>query len=161
LDPYEALIAGTESITEAILNKAENLRLIARVGIGLDSVALNAARRRGIAVTYTPSAPSPAVAELTIGQMLALLRKTVAVDHEIRDGAWHRRIGRRLALMTVGIIGVGRIAGWSSGISKAGVREFLPTTSSAIPIFQSNPDASGQTWTQSIAKPTLSPCTSR
>jgi len=121
IGPYEALIAGTEPITEAILNKAENLRLIARVGIGLDSVALNAARRRGIAVTYTPSAPSPAVAELTIGQMLALLRKTVAVDHEIRDGAWHRRIGRRLALMTVGIIGVGRIGrlvighlkGWS------------------------------------------------
>jgi D-3-phosphoglycerate dehydrogenase len=121
IEPYEALIAGTEPITEAVLSKAVNLRLIARVGIGLDSVALQAARRRGIAVTYTPSAPSPAVAELAVGQMLALLRKTLAVDREIRDGVWHRRIGRRLGLMTVGIIGVGRIGrlvighlkGWS------------------------------------------------
>jgi len=124
IGPYEALIAGTEPITEAVLNKAPNLRLIARVGIGLDSVALQAARRRGIAITYTPSAPSPAVAELTIGQMLALLRKTVLVDREIRGGEWNRRIGRRLGLMTVGIIGVGRIGrlvighlkGWSPRI---------------------------------------------
>jgi D-3-phosphoglycerate dehydrogenase len=109
IEPYEALIAGTEPITEAVLSKAINLRLIARVGIGLDSVALRAARSRGIAVTYTPSAPSPAVAELAMAQMLALLRKTQSVNREIRDGAWHRRIGRRLGLMTVGIIGVGRI----------------------------------------------------
>jgi len=109
IGPYEALIAGTEPITEAVLGKAVNLRLIARVGIGLDSVALRAARNRGIAVTYTPSAPSPGVAELAVAQMLALLRKTVTVDDEIREGIWRRRIGRRLGLMTVGIIGVGRI----------------------------------------------------
>src|SRR6188508_1626214 len=64
IGPYEALIAGTEPITEAVLGRSENLRLIARVGIGLDSVALVTARSRGVAVTYTPSAPSPAVAEL-------------------------------------------------------------------------------------------------
>jgi D-3-phosphoglycerate dehydrogenase / 2-oxoglutarate reductase len=109
IGPYEALIAGTEPITRMVLERAENLRLIARVGIGLDSVALSAARARGIAVTYTPSAPSPAVAELAVGQMLALLRRTIAADREIRRGEWHRRIGRRLGLMTVGVIGVGRI----------------------------------------------------
>ena len=109
IGPYKALIAGTEPITPFVLEKAANLRLIARVGIGLDSVALDAARARGIAVTYTPSAPSPAVAELTVGQMLAVLRRTVPVDNEIRRGEWHRRIGRRLGLMTVGVIGVGRI----------------------------------------------------
>lgn len=109
IGPYEALIAGTEPITESVLESAPNLRLIARVGIGLDSVALEAARRRGILVTYTPSAPSPAVAELAVGQMLSLLRGTVSVDREIRNGIWHRRIGRRLGLMTVGVIGVGRI----------------------------------------------------
>lgn len=122
--PYRAIIAGTEPITELVLSRAPNLRLIARVGIGLDSVSLSAARSREIAVTYTPSAPSPAVAELAVGQMLALLRKTVSVDREIRDGIWRRRIGRRLGLMTVGIIGVGRIGrlvinhikGWSPRI---------------------------------------------
>jgi D-3-phosphoglycerate dehydrogenase len=109
IGPYEALIAGTEPITGLVLEKAGNLRLIARVGIGLDSVALGAARARNIAVTYTPSAPSPAVAELAVGQMLALLRRTIAADREIRRGEWHRRIGRRLGLMTVGVVGVGRI----------------------------------------------------
>jgi D-3-phosphoglycerate dehydrogenase len=109
IGPYEALIAGTEPITASVLENAPNLRLIARVGIGLDSVALEAARQRGIQVTYTPAAPSLAVAELAVGQMLSLLRGTFSVDHEIRNGIWHRRIGRRLGLMTVGIIGAGRI----------------------------------------------------
>jgi len=124
IGPYEALIAGTEPITEAVLDRSENLRLIARVGIGLDSVALATARSRGIAVTYTPSAPSPAVAELALAQMLALLRRTATVDTEIRHGEWHRRIGRRLGRMTVGVIGAGRIGklviehikGWSARI---------------------------------------------
>jgi len=124
IEPYEALIAGTESITEAVLDRAKNLRLIARVGIGLDSVALRAARARNIAVTYTPAAPSPAVAELAIGQMLALLRGTATANREVRQGIWKRRIGRRLGLMTVGVIGVGRIGrlviqrlqGWSPRI---------------------------------------------
>jgi D-3-phosphoglycerate dehydrogenase len=124
IGPYEALIAGTEAITEAVLERATNLRLIARVGIGLDSVALRAAKARGIAVTYTPAAPSPAVAELAVGQMLALLRHTTTADKEVRNGIWIRHIGRRLGLLTVGVIGVGRIGrrviqhlkGWSPQI---------------------------------------------
>ena len=124
IGPHEALIAGTEPITEAVLDRASSLRLIARVGIGLDSVALGAARDRGIAVTYTPAAPSAGVAELTIAQMLALLRHTHTANKEIREGGWKRRIGRRLGLMTVGVIGVGRIgrlviqhlSGWSPRI---------------------------------------------
>jgi D-3-phosphoglycerate dehydrogenase len=131
--PYEALIAGTEPITEAVLQRAPNLRLIARVGIGLDSVALRAAQARGIAVTYTPEAPSPAVAELAVAQMLALLRHTATANREIREGIWKRRIGRRLGLMTVGVIGVGRIGrrviqhikGWSPQILANDLKEDL------------------------------------
>ena len=121
ISPFEVLIAGTEPITEAVLELAPNLRLIARVGIGLDNVPLAAARERGIAVTYTPDAPSAAVAELTIAQMLSLLRKTSNADRGMRQGVWNRRIGRRLGLLTVGVIGVGRVGrlvirhlqGWS------------------------------------------------
>ena len=69
----DVLVAGTEPITEMVLSKANRLKLIVRVGIGLDSVDLGAARERGIVVSYTPDAPSPAVAELTIGLMIDLL----------------------------------------------------------------------------------------
>ena len=71
---FDAIIAGTEPITEKVLNRASNLKLISRVGIGLDSVDLIAAQKRDIKVSYTPDAPSLAVAELTLGLMLSLLR---------------------------------------------------------------------------------------
>jgi D-3-phosphoglycerate dehydrogenase len=103
------LIAGTESITANVMDRAPHLRLIARVGIGLDNVDLVAARERGITVSYTPDAPSAAVAELTIGLMISLLRQIPQADRGMRNGVWHRFMGRRLAEMTVGIIGVGRI----------------------------------------------------
>jgi len=109
IGPYEVLIAGTEPITEHVLDSAPNLRLIAHTGIGLDNIPLAAARARGIAVTYTPSAPSPAVAEFTIGQMLALLRGTVNADRGMRQRVWNRWVGRRLSGLTAGVIGVGRV----------------------------------------------------
>jgi D-3-phosphoglycerate dehydrogenase len=109
IGPYEVIIAGTEPITPATLDRAPHLKLIAHTGIGLDNIPLAAARERGIAVTYTPSAPSPAVAELVIGQMLALLRRTPHADRGMRHGVWNRYIGRRISGQTIGVIGVGRV----------------------------------------------------
>jgi len=109
IELYEVLIAGTEPITENVLDRAPNLRLIAHTGIGLDNIPLAAARARGIAVTYTPSAPTPAVAEFTIGQMLTLLRGTVKADRGLRQRVWNRWVGRRLSGLTIGVIGVGRV----------------------------------------------------
>ena len=106
---FDALIAGTEPITDSVLGHATKLKLISRVGIGLDSVDLLSADRRGIAVSYTPDAPSPAVAELTIGLMLALLRSTHLSNMEMHHGKWHRHFGARLSECVVGIIGAGRI----------------------------------------------------
>lgn len=109
IGPVEILIAGTEPITEAVLRAAPNLQLISRVGIGLDNVDLEAARRRGITVTYTPDAPAPAVAEMTIGLMLSLLRSIHTANLKMHDGEWERFAGRRISEVTIGIIGVGRI----------------------------------------------------
>lgn len=106
---FDILIAGTEPITAAVLEKASSLKLISRVGIGLDSVDLLAARRHGIQVSYTPDAPSPAVAELTIGLMINLLRLVQVSNIRMRRGEWYRYYGRRLSNVTVGIIGAGRI----------------------------------------------------
>ena len=109
ISEYSILIAGTEPITDAVLQRGEKLELISRVGIGLDSVDLMAARRRGIHVSYTPDAPAPAVSELTIGLMLSLLRKVQRSNVEMHDGEWKRYFGKRLSESTVGIIGLGRI----------------------------------------------------
>lgn len=105
----EVLIAGTEPITAAVMDAAPALRLISRVGIGLDSVDLHAARQRGIAVSYTPEAPAPAVAELTVGLMLTLLRGIQVANLGMHRGEWHRHMGRRIPEVTIGIIGTGRI----------------------------------------------------
>ena len=105
----DCLIAGTEVIDCSVFDKAPNLKLIARVGIGLDGVDLLEARKRGIKVTYTPDAPAPAVAELTIGLMLQLARNIGISNSDLREGNWKRHFGYRLSEMTIGIIGSGRI----------------------------------------------------
>jgi len=108
---FDVLIAGTELITARVMDSASQLKLISRVGIGLDGVDLLAAEARGITVSYTPDAPAPAVAELTIGLMLSLLRSVHVANAQIHRGEWHRHFGRRIPEVTIGIIGVGRIGG--------------------------------------------------
>ncbi len=106
---FDIIIAGTEPITRKVMENGRNLKLISRVGIGLDSVDLAAARELGIAVTYTPDAPSPAVAELTVAHMINMLRRVPLVDRKLRSGIWQRIHGERLANMTIGIVGTGRV----------------------------------------------------
>ena len=105
----DVIIAGTETISELVMEKAKKLKMISRVGIGLDGIALLAARRRGIKVSYTPDAPAPAVAELTIGLMITLLRSVHVSNVQMHNGKWHRIFGKRIAETTIGIIGLGRI----------------------------------------------------
>jgi D-3-phosphoglycerate dehydrogenase len=106
---FDVIIAGTEQITKEVMDRASNLKMISRVGIGLDSVDLIEAKKRDIILSYTPDAPAPAVAELTIGMMLALLRSMHVSNSKMHSGEWHRFFGRRLSEVTIGIIGVGRI----------------------------------------------------
>ena len=106
---FDVIIAGTEQISEKVMNNATKLKHISRVGIGLDSVDLLSAEKKGIKVSYTPDAPAPAVAELTIGMMLTLLRSTHVSNSQMHHGKWHRFFGRRLSNVTIGVIGVGRI----------------------------------------------------
>jgi D-3-phosphoglycerate dehydrogenase / 2-oxoglutarate reductase len=106
---FDVIIAGTESITDYVIECGKKLKMISRVGIGLDSVDLISARNRGIAVSYTPDAPAPAVSELTIGLMISLLRSVQISNMKIHNGSWNRYFGRRLSECTIGIIGMGRI----------------------------------------------------
>lgn len=104
-----ALIAGTEPVSREDIAGARRLRLISRVGAGLDSVDLRAARDCGVAVAYTPDGPSPAVAELTLGLLIDLARGITAADRRTRARRWEPQTGRRLEELTVGVFGVGRI----------------------------------------------------
>jgi D-3-phosphoglycerate dehydrogenase len=106
---FDVIIAGTEKISDQVMSRASRLKLISRVGVGLDGVDLQAAKQRGIRVSYTPEAPAPAVAELTLGLMLALLRSVHVSNMQMHQGKWQRIFGRRLAETTIGVIGVGRI----------------------------------------------------
>jgi D-3-phosphoglycerate dehydrogenase len=108
---FEVLIAGTENINSKVLSCAPNLKLISRVGIGLDGIDLQMTRQLGISVSYTPDAPAPAVAELTLGMMLTLLRHVPEASSDMKNGIWKRRFGRRIPEITIGILGVGRIGG--------------------------------------------------
>ncbi len=103
------LIAGIEPLTERVFQSAPHLKVISRCGAGMDSVDLVAAKNHGITVLNTPEAPAQAVAELTLGLMLTLLRQINPIDRAVRNGEWPRTQGRLLAAQIVGIIGLGYI----------------------------------------------------
>ncbi|WP_016953997.1 phosphoglycerate dehydrogenase [Catenovulum agarivorans] len=109
LAEFDGLIAGTEIISELAIRNAKRLKIISRVGIGLDGVDLLAARANDVKVTYTPDAPAPAVAELTIGLILGLIRNIHVSNHELHSKGWFRHFGHRVPDLTFGIIGAGRI----------------------------------------------------
>ncbi len=108
-DEVVGIIAGVEPLTRAVLTAAKNLKVISRCGIGMNSVDINAAQELNIPVYNTPGAPTVAVAELTLGIILNLLRKIAQVDRNIRAGKWKALMGNLLAAQTVGVIGYGRI----------------------------------------------------
>jgi D-3-phosphoglycerate dehydrogenase len=106
---YVGLIAGTESLTENVLKGARGLKVISRVGVGLDNVDLEAAKKLKIKVYNTPDVLTDSVAELTLGLMLNCLRKISLMDRNIRSKVWKKEMGVLLKGKTVGLIGFGRI----------------------------------------------------
>jgi len=103
-------IAGSGGITAELLDAAPQLRVIARVGTGTDAIDMAATAARGIVVTNTPGANTEAVADHTVGLMLAALRGTADGDRVARSGSWTApRRGRELGSLTVGIVGYGMI----------------------------------------------------
>jgi D-3-phosphoglycerate dehydrogenase len=118
---FDAIIAGTEDLTY-LVNKTNTIKIIYRIGIGLDSVPLKLCREKKIQVSYTPDAVTPAVTEFTIGLMISALRKIPLADREIRQNKWVRHYGKRIGKCKVGIIGFGRVG---YGVAKL-LRSFEP-----------------------------------
>lgn len=105
----DGLIAGTEALTAEILRSAKNLRFISRCGAGTDSIDMRVAAELGIKIFNTADAPTLAVAELTVGLMLDLLRGISGEDRSIRSAMWPKNMGSLLSGKTIGILGLGRV----------------------------------------------------
>ncbi|MYR47707.1 hydroxyacid dehydrogenase [Streptomyces sp. SID4928] len=103
------IIAGNEPLTAEVLRALPRLRCISRCGTGTDNIDLDAARALGISVRRTPDAPVTAVAELTVGLVLTLLRHLHTLNAAVHAGGWPRLAGTLLEGRTVGIVGLGRI----------------------------------------------------
>jgi D-3-phosphoglycerate dehydrogenase len=103
------LVAGVEPYKAETLAQMPALRCISRVGIGLDAIDLMAAKARGIVVRNTPDAPVAAVAEMTVAQMLDLLKRLTWHAALMRQKKWSKKTGSMLEGRTVGLIGTGRI----------------------------------------------------
>lgn len=102
--------SGVTVDAEAIA-KAENLKVIARAGVGVDNIDLQAATDKGIVVMNTPNGNTIATAEHTFGLMLALARHIPQGHHSMQEGRWDRKLymGVELRNKTLGIVGLGRI----------------------------------------------------
>lgn len=102
-------ITGLDVLDEAVFAAVPELRLVSKYGVGLDMIDLAAARRHGVAVRWTPGVNRQAVAELTIGFMIALCRSIVPLATELAAGGWRHPGGRQISSSTVGIVGCGHV----------------------------------------------------
>jgi D-3-phosphoglycerate dehydrogenase / 2-oxoglutarate reductase len=105
----DGLIAGLDDVSEQVFKAAPRLRVVARYGVGVDRVDLDAAARRGAYVTNAPGANANAVAELTLALLFSLARPLSAGRDRARAGEWPALRGVELAGKTIGLVGVGRI----------------------------------------------------
>ena len=104
----------TDRVDDELLDAAPNLKIIANIGVGYDNIDAAAARRRGVIVTNTPDVLTDAVAELTWGLILGVMRRLAEGDRVIRAGRWNTwsfefMLGAGLNGKQLGIIGRGRI----------------------------------------------------
>ncbi len=105
----EGWLAGVEPITIQVLNAADQLKVISRNGSGVDNIALERAKERGIAVLSAAGANAQGVAELTLGLALAAIRQLHLADRRLKEGKWVRKLGRELNGKRVLVVGFGKI----------------------------------------------------
>jgi D-3-phosphoglycerate dehydrogenase / 2-oxoglutarate reductase len=131
-----AILARLGTVTGRVIESSPRLRIVARHGVGVDAVDLDAATRRGVVVTTTGSENAAAVAEYTFALLLALSRHVVAADAGMRNGEWTRDplVGIELDGLTLGVIGYGaigrRVARQARGF---GMRVVAHDTTSSTP----------------------------
>jgi D-3-phosphoglycerate dehydrogenase len=109
---YDALAVRSETkVTADILEKATNLKIIGRAGVGVDNIDVAKATERGILVVNSPEGNTMAAAELTVAMLLALARNIPQADATMRQGEWKRSkfMGSEIYGKTLGVVGLGKI----------------------------------------------------
>lgn len=122
VEKYDVIVVRSRSkITREIISKAKNTKIIARVGVGLDNIDIEAARESNIEVINSPESAINAVAELVIGLMLSMARSLILADKEMKKGNWIKKElnGTELNGKYLGIVGVGNIGRNLARIAKA------------------------------------------
>lgn len=112
-------IRATSRFTSEVLVRCPKLRLISIWGTGTDNVDLTAAKSRGVRVTNTPGVAAVAVAEHTLALILAVAKRLVEIDREVREAQWPRAMVMQLRGRTLGLIGMGAIGREVASLGKA------------------------------------------
>ena len=105
----EKAITGLEPIDDALLSRLPELRVVSKVGVGIDMIDLEALRRHGVRLGWARGTNANSVAELVIMFAIAALRHVPELDREVRQGIWRQPKGRLLSGRTVGIVGFGAV----------------------------------------------------
>ncbi len=122
IENYDGVIIRSKpNITEDIIKKGKNLKVVARAGVGLDNVDVKCCQSLGVKVVNSPQASSDSVAELAFGLMLAVARNIARADRLTREKKWEKKslMGYELKGKTLGIVGFGRIGRNIGKIAKA------------------------------------------
>ena len=124
-DADAVLVRSATKITRDSLARADRLKVIGRAGVGVDTIDVEAATERGIAVLTAPSGNTTSAAELTMALILSLVRRIPAADRSMKLGEWDRKSfsGSELRGKTLGLVGAGRVGSEVARRAKAfGVR---------------------------------------
>jgi phosphoglycerate dehydrogenase-like enzyme len=120
LGGHPLAITGLEVLDAPLFEVLHGLRLVSKYGVGLDTIDLDAARRHHVTIRWTPGVNRQAVAELTVGLMIALSRNVLPLAADVRAGDWpHDRGGRQLSSALVGILGCGNVGQQVARICRA------------------------------------------
>jgi len=105
------IVRSRTKLTKDLIDKANKCKIIARVGVGLDNIDVDAATKKGIRVINAVEGAMNAVAELVLGLMFSLAREIPRADREIRNGKWLKKelLGTELSGKYLGIVGLGNI----------------------------------------------------
>ena len=109
LSGADAIIIGLEAISDDVLARCPNLRVLARVGTGMDNIDFQAAARRNVTVTNTPGANSRSVAELAMSFLVMLARRCVSQHQSFQNQEWKRFAGQEVHGKMLSIVGLGHI----------------------------------------------------